>query len=141
SDLMLEIRKSTSIAAPVEIVWEAMIEQITAGMTDDDNKPLGFKLEAWPGGRYFRDLGNDTGHLWGHVQVIKPPKLLEISGPLFVSAPAANHVQYRITPADTGSEMTILHRAIGIIDPELRQGVVSGWQSILDHIKSTAEMR
>ena len=39
-----------------------------------------FKLEAWPGGRWFRDLGNNAGHLWGHVRVIKPPALLEISG-------------------------------------------------------------
>ena len=24
------------------------------------------KLEAWPGGRWFRDLGDGNGHLWGH---------------------------------------------------------------------------
>ncbi|HEX3702577.1 MAG TPA: hypothetical protein VHU82_04550 [Vicinamibacterales bacterium] len=35
-------------------------------------------LEAWPGGRWFRDLGDNTGHLWGHVQAIKPPTLPEI---------------------------------------------------------------
>ncbi len=29
------------------------------------------KLEAWPGGRWFRDLGDGNGHLWGHVQAIK----------------------------------------------------------------------
>ena len=40
------------------------------------------KIEPWPGGRWYRDLGNNAGHLWGHVQVIKPPTLLEICGPL-----------------------------------------------------------
>ena len=49
------------------------------------------KIEAWPGGRWFRALGNNTGHLWDHVQSIKPPKLLEIHGPLFMSTPAISH--------------------------------------------------
>ena len=43
------------------------------------------KLEAWPGGRWYRDLGDGNGHFWGHVQAIKRPTLLEISGPLFMS--------------------------------------------------------
>ena len=46
------------------------------------------KLEPWPGGRWFRDLGNDNGHFWGLVQAIKRPTLLEITGPLFMSAPS-----------------------------------------------------
>ena len=50
---------------------------------------LSLKLEAWPGGRWYRDLGNNTGHFWGHVQAIKPPTLLEICGPLMMSYPAS----------------------------------------------------
>jgi hypothetical protein len=42
-------------------------------------------LEQWPGGRWSRDHGNGIGHLWGHVQVIKPPVLLELSGLMFMS--------------------------------------------------------
>ena len=45
------------------------------------------KIEPWPGGRWYRDLGNDNGHFWGHVQAIKQPTLLEIYGPLFMSYP------------------------------------------------------
>jgi len=41
------------------------------------------KLEAWPGGRWYRDLGDNNGHYWGTVQAIKKPTLLEICGPLF----------------------------------------------------------
>ena len=43
-------------------------------------------LEPRPGGRWFRDLGDDNGHFWGHVQAIKRPTLLEITGPLFMSS-------------------------------------------------------
>jgi hypothetical protein len=43
-------------------------------------KPLPMKIEPWPCGRWYRDLGNNRRHLWGYVQVIKPPTLLEICG-------------------------------------------------------------
>ena len=73
------------------MVFDTLLE--SAGPTANMN----LKLEAWPGGRWFRDLGNNTGHLWGHVQVIKPPKLLEICGPMMMSYPVASHIQYRLT--------------------------------------------
>jgi uncharacterized protein YndB with AHSA1/START domain len=141
ADLTLEIRKTTVIAAPQQIVWETMIEQITSGFADDRDNSLNMRLEPWPGGRYFRDLGNKTGHLWGHVQVIKPPKLLEITGPLFMSMPAINHVAYRLTPTGDTCELTITHRGFGWIDPEHRKGVDMGWQDELDRIKKAAEQR
>ena len=55
------------------------------------------KLEAWPGGRWYRDLGDNNGHFWGHVQAIKRPTLLEITGPLFMSYAAMNNLQYRLS--------------------------------------------
>ena len=57
-------------------------------------------LEEWPGGRWFRDLGSGQGHLWGFVQVIKPPTLIEIQGPMFMSYPVAGHVQLALCPAE-----------------------------------------
>ncbi len=45
------------------------------------------KIEPWPGGRWYRDLGDNNGHFWGHVQAIKRPTLLEITGPLLASYP------------------------------------------------------
>lgn len=63
-------------------------------------------LEEWPGGRWFRDLGNGQGHLWGFVQVIKPPTLIEIQGPMFMSYAAAGHLQLRLTQIPGGTELT-----------------------------------
>ena len=45
--------------------------------------------------------GHKYGHLWGHVQVIKSPALLELVGPMPMSFPAVNHVQYRLTAEGT----------------------------------------
>jgi hypothetical protein len=82
---MLEIKNSVEIAAPLEIAFQAMIEELGPEAQLIDGTPYPFKLEPWPGGRWYRDLGNNTGHLWGQVQVIKPPTLLEICGPLMMS--------------------------------------------------------
>jgi uncharacterized protein YndB with AHSA1/START domain len=72
--------KEVTIAASAEITWDAVLAEIGPEGQMPDGKSYPFKFEPWPGGRWFRDLGKYTGHLWGFVQVIKPPKLLEISG-------------------------------------------------------------
>src|SRR5271163_4130611 len=91
-----EIVKEEEIAAPIEIVFEAILEQM-GPLNATPEKPMPMKLEAWPGGRWFRDLGDNAGHFWGVVQAIRVPSLLEISGPLFMSTPAVSNLQYRLT--------------------------------------------
>jgi hypothetical protein len=137
----LTIRKEISIGAPIEITFEAMLEQIGPENQMLDGTPFPLKLEAWPGGRWFRDLGNNTGHLWGHVQVIKPPNLLEIWGPLMMSYPAVNHVQYRLKAENGGTLMTLLHRGMGLILPEHRDGMPKGWGHWTERIRESAERK
>src|SRR5262245_11476371 len=91
------IRNDIAIGAPIEAAWDVLLDQLGPRSQMPDGTPFPLKLEPWPGGRYFRDLGNNTGHLWAHVQVIKPPKLLELWGPMMMSYPSVNHVQYRLT--------------------------------------------
>src|SRR5271169_3488723 len=105
----LFVQKETLIAAPPEIVFETLLTPI--GRMAEMN----VKIEAWPGGRWYRDLGNNTGHLWGHVQVIKPPKLLELVGPMFMSYAAASHIQYRLTEEGQSTRLALIHQAIGLI--------------------------
>ena len=93
-----DIRKEIEIAAPLEITFEAVLDELGPEGQMPDGKSLHMKIEPWPGGHWFRDLGNNSGHLWGHVQVIKPPTLLEICGPMPMSYPAVNHIQYRLKP-------------------------------------------
>lgn len=135
----VEILKSIDIAAPIEIAFEAMLDELgpEAQMMDGTAMPL--KLEAWPGGRWFRDLGNSTGHLWGHVQVIKPPTLLEICGPMMMSYPATNHIQYRLTAKGTGTQLAFVHRGMGLITSEHREGMTKGWGFWVDKIRERAE--
>jgi hypothetical protein len=99
------------------------------------------KIEPWPGGRWFRDLGPGLGHFWGCIQVIKPPLLLEICGPLCMSYPALNHLSYRATGDGSKTRLVLRHRAIGAILPEHRDGMPGGWAHELSTIRRLAESR
>ena len=137
----LNIVKELQIDAPVGVVWESILEEIGDGAMHTGNQPMPMKLEPWPGGRWFRDLGDNAGHLWAHVQVIKPPKLLELAGPMFMSYPAMNHLQYRLAEQGSGTLLKLTHRAFGLIDPEHARGVQQGWGELLDNIRRIAERR
>ena len=137
----LEFVKEEEIAAPIDIVFETILEEMGPRNEGEPGHPMPMKLEAWPGGRWFRDLGNNTGHWWGAVQAIKPPSLLEICGPLFMSHPAISNVQYRLTEANGVTRLKFTHRAIGFIayDPQLAENwrmVETGWKNLLERIRT-----
>ena len=134
-----EIQKSIDIAAPIEIAFEAMLEEVGPEAQMMNGTPMPFKLEAWPGGRWYRDLGNKSGHLWGHVQVIKPPALLEICGPMMMSYPAMNHIQYRLTAQGSGTHLAFTHRGMGLIMPDHLEGMPQGWGHWTSKIGERAE--
>lgn len=135
------VENEVLIAAPIDLAFEALLEQLGPASEVPGGKAMPMVLEPWPGGRWFRDLGNKSGHLWAHVQVIKPPSLLELSGPLFMSSACLNHVQYRLTAEGTSTKLKFMHRAIGEIAPEHREGVKEGWRYGLDRIRQLAESR
>lgn len=137
----LQIKKEIDINAPLEIAYQALLEELGSGATMPDGKPFPMKFEAWPGGRWFRDLGEGAGHFWGHVQVIKPPTLIEVCGPLFMSYPAANFVQYRLTAEGKGARITLTHRALGLLDSTHIEGVHKGWQHKLEAVRTLAQRR
>jgi uncharacterized protein YndB with AHSA1/START domain len=143
SDVEQEIQTFTVsreivIAAPIEIAFEAMLAEIGPEGEMPGGKPFPMVIEQWPGGRWYRDLGNNSGHLWGHVQVIKPPTLLELSGPMFMSFPSINHVQYRLTAEGKNTRLKFSHRAMGPIPDQIRENVGTGWDYGLNRIGEIA---
>jgi hypothetical protein len=97
------------------------------------------KLEAWPGGRWYRDLGANDGHFWGHVQAIKKPMLVEICGPLFASHPFVSNIQYRLRQQDGVTIIEFRHAAIGYLPEEYKSHVGQGWSSLLERVRKAAE--
>jgi uncharacterized protein YndB with AHSA1/START domain len=140
-NMTLDIKKEMHVQAPLAVTFEALLEQIGPYNERDQGDPMPMKLEAWPGGRWYRDLGDNNGHLWGHVQAIKRPTLLEICGPLFASYPFLSNVQYRLAEKDGGTLISFRHSAIGLIEDQHREGVSKGWTSILGRIRKRAEAK
>ncbi len=138
-----EVVREEEIGAPIDVVFETILEQMGPYNETPDGKPMMTKLEAWPGGRWFRDLGNNQGHLWGHVQSIKAPELLEIQGPMFMSAAVLSHVLYRLTAEGDKTRVRFSHRAIGLIPPEVSDGarVGVGWGHMLTRLRDRAELK
>ena len=138
-NLTLNVSHEVHVRATLEATFDALLEQMGPGNETPDGKPLQMTIEAWPGGRWFRDLGQGNGHFWGHVQAIKRRTLLEITGPLMMSAPVMSNVQYRLKQVDDGTLMTFRHSGFGFVPEEHKQGVAKGWTPLLDRIKRQAE--
>ena len=98
-------------------------------------------IEPWPGGRWFRDLGDNNGHFWGVVQAIKRPTLLEITGPLFMSAPVMSNLQYRLTPVDGGTLITLSAFRTRIRAGRLPQGSVDGLGVVHERVRQPQPKR
>jgi len=136
--LTLTITQEIRVRASVQATFEALLEQLGPGNETPEAK-MPMTLEAWPGGRWFRDLGENNGHFWGNVQAIKRPTLLEITGPLFMSYAAVSNLQYRLSEENGETLIRFHHKAFGVIQEEHRRGVTTGWTNINQRIKARAE--
>jgi len=139
-NLSFTITQEIRVNAPLEVTFESLLEQLVDNEMSDGTK-MPMKLEALPGGRWYRDLGNNNGHLWAHVQAIKRPTLLEFTGPLFMSYAASNNVQYRLSEENGVTTIKFRHSAFGLIDEEHRKGVTGGWSHINERVRQRAEQK
>ena len=140
-NLTLTINQEIHVNASLDVTFDALLEQIGPLNSRPDGVAMPMVIEPWPGGRWYRDLGGNNGHLWAHVQAIKRPTLLEFSGPLFASYPFVSNVQYRLTEVDGGTRIDFRHTALGFIQDDHRGGVNKGWAWMLERTRKAAEAR
>jgi len=138
-DLTLTIKQEIHVRAPMDVTFAALLEQLGPGNQMPDGRSLNMKIEAWPGGRWYRDLGDNNGHFWANVQAIKRPTLLEFAGPLFASFPMVSNVQYRLSEVDGGTLITFRHTGLGFVPSDQRAGMNKGWVLIHERVRSQAE--
>jgi uncharacterized protein YndB with AHSA1/START domain len=139
--LTLLVTQEIHIEASLEDTFEALLEQLGPQNSAPDGTPVAMRIEPWPGGRWFRDLGDNNGHFWAHVQAIKRPTLLEFAGPLFMSYPVVSNVQYRLSEENGGTLIKFQHKAFGAIQEDHRRGVTGGWAHMLEGARKRAEAR
>jgi uncharacterized protein YndB with AHSA1/START domain len=136
--LTVNVIQEIHVRASLEATFAALLEQLGPESETPEHK-MPMTLEAFPGGRWFRDLGEGNGHLWGHVQAIKRPTLLEFTGPLFMSYGVVSNVQYRLSEQDGGTLIKFHHQAFGVIQDDHRRGLGQGWTQVNQSIKARAE--
>lgn len=130
ADMTLDTTLETRVRASLEDTFAALLEEMGPHNVGMGDVPMPMVLEAHPGGRWFRDLGNDNGHCWGMVQAIRRPTLLEISGPLMMSFAVASNVQYRLKVEGDETVMTLRHTALGLFPDGYREALTQGWSKI-----------
>src|SRR5260221_9797863 len=138
-DLTLGITEEIRVRASLDATFAALLEQLGPYSEVPESGPMPMKIEAWPGGRWYRDLGDGNGHFWGVVQAIKRPTLLEITGPLFMSYPVVSNVQDRFSEVDGGTLIKFHHAALGLIEDQHRENVQKGWGHIHAGLQKRAE--
>jgi Activator of Hsp90 ATPase homolog 1-like protein len=138
-NLTLSVVQEIHVRSSLKTTFAALLEQMGPSNETPDGKSFPMKIEPWPGGRWYRDLGGEDGHFWGHVQAIKRPTLLEITGPLFMSYPVVSNVQYRLTEVEGGTLITLRHTALGFVQDDHRAGLTRGWTSLLEAVRRRAE--
>jgi hypothetical protein len=138
-EMTINISQEIHVNAPLDVTFGALLEQIGPSNETPEGTPIPMIIEPWPGGRWYRDLGGDNGHFWGHVQAIKRPTLLEIAGPLFMSYPVANNLQYRLSEEGGVTIIKFRHSGFGLIQDDHKRGVATGWGHIHEQVRQRAE--
>jgi uncharacterized protein YndB with AHSA1/START domain len=138
-DLTLNITQEIHVKAPIATTFAALLEELGPSFVNMEGQPMMAKIEPWPGGRWYRDLGDNNGHFWGVVQAIKKPTLLEITGPLMMSYAVVSNVQYRLSEEPGGTLIKFHHKAFGQIEQQHREGMPKGWTTIGERVRARAE--
>jgi hypothetical protein len=138
-NLTLSVTQEIHVRASLASTFASLLEQMGPANEGHEGTPMPMTIEPWPGGRWFRDLGDGNGHFWGYVQAIKRPTLLEITGPLFMSYAAVSNVQYRLSEVKDGTLITLRHTALGLVPDDHRAGLTAGWGQLLEGVRKRAE--
>lgn len=136
ADLSLDITEEIRVRAPLDDAFSALLDELGPANRGMNEAPMPMVLEAWPGGRWFRDLGEGNGHLWGHVQAIRRPTLLEIAGPLMMSFAVASNVQYRLRTDGAETVITLHHSALGLFPEGYTVPLANGWKGIAARLRA-----
>lgn len=134
--LTLNVTEEMRVRASIDTTFAALLEELGPENRGMHDAPMPMVLEAWPGGRWFRDLGDGNGHNWGHVQAIRRPSLIEISGPLMMSFPVTSNVQYRLSESNGETVITLRHTALGLFPDGYKLPLSQGWQAIFTRLRT-----
>jgi hypothetical protein len=133
------VTEEIHVRASLQRTFDSLLANMGRLNESPDGSPLPMVLEPHPGGRWYREFGGDNGHLWGFVQSIKRPTLLEIWGPLFMSTAATSNLMYRLSETPEGTLIKFTHTLVGPFPEDHRPRLATGWTAMHARVRRAAE--
>ena len=87
-------------------------------------------IETFVGGRWMQEWDNG-GALFGNFTVWDPPKMLALVGPLAMTRPAHNVLEFLFDQTDGGTQVIVRHEAYGVFDDDTEEMYASGWRDLI----------
>jgi hypothetical protein len=63
--MTLSITEEIRVQAPIDVTFATLLEQLGPLSETMEGQSMNMKIEPWPGGRWYRDLGDGNGHFGG----------------------------------------------------------------------------
>src|SRR4051812_34021950 len=98
------------LPAPPNRAWAAFTLDVDHWWTYRLRDRTRCVIEPYVGGRWLQEWDNG-GALFGTFTVWDPPTMLCLIGPLAMTRPAHNLLEFHFEPADQGTRLTVRHEA------------------------------
>ena len=88
-------------------------------------------IEPYVGGRWLQEWDNG-GALFGNFTVWDPPQLLCLTGPLAMTRPAHNLLEFHFEGTqEGGTNLTVRHEAFGAFEAGTDEMYANGWRELI----------
>lgn len=132
---VITIKLEIDIEAPPAEVWRCLTEEPASWWQRDfyvGAAPVGFHIEARPGGRMYEDWGDDQGLVWGTVIAIEKGRWLLLTGELTAEfgGPARNQLDLRLEETASGTKVRLTETVYGQVSEATGSSQKQGWQQL-----------
>ncbi|MEM7442274.1 MAG: metalloregulator ArsR/SmtB family transcription factor [Pseudomonadota bacterium] len=130
----VHIEQAHDIAAPVEIVFDALVNKVSQWWRPPfvhrpETKQL--TLEPHLGGRLYEDWGDGDGMVLGFVTTLKRPEELRVTGSIGMRGPVSGEVRFELAEEHGGTRINLSHQALGVTDEENEANYRGGWEELI----------
>jgi uncharacterized protein YndB with AHSA1/START domain len=140
SPIAFDIHAEVRIAAPVEIVWRSLVEDVGAWWPHSFSEEPRITMEPWVGGRFMEEWEGGSA-LYALVTHMVTGARLTISGPMGMRGARQYVKTYELAADGDGTLVTTTASMLGDIDDELRESYTTGGAQLLQALKAHAESK
>jgi uncharacterized protein YndB with AHSA1/START domain len=141
------IRKSVTVAVPVETAFRVFTEQVgswwpLATKSVGQEESVGLVIEAQVGGRVYEQVRSGEEHDWGEVFAWEPPHLVAFTWHPGRGPETRQEVEVRFTASADGTRLDLEQRGwerLVATAGEIPEHYESGWDEVLSHYAQATE--